>query len=320
MLILTRADVERVLDMPACIAAVREGLMALDDGAITPFPRHQLRASPGAALMGLMPAAAAAPDPLWALKAVWVAPGNRARGLDSHQGFVVLADGETGVPQALVEASAITALRTAAASAVATQALARPDVRRIAILGGGTQARSHAAAMRALHPQADLVLWSRSGADALARQTGAAPAGSVQAAVAGADVVCTVTASPDPILDLAWLAPGTHVNAVGASRPDARELDSDLVAAAEFFVDSRAQAEVECGEYLIPLREGRIGPDHIRAELGTVLRGRHPGRSSPAALTVFKSLGIAAEDIAAARAAVERARALGLGRTVDWGA
>jgi ornithine cyclodeaminase len=277
-----------------------------------------LRAGPGDALMGLMPVAAGGDAPLWALKAVLVARENPARGLDSHQGVVLLCDGQTGRPQALVDATAITALRTAAASAVATQALARPDVRRVAILGGGTQARSHVAAMRMACPGARIVLWSRAGAGALAAALGVEPAATARAALAGADVVCTVTASDRPILDPLWLAEGAHVNAVGASRPDARELGSDLIAAAELFVDSRAQAELECGEYLIPLREGRIGPGHVRAELGAVLRGRHPGRSGPGALTVFKSLGIAAEDLAAAQAAVARARSLGLGTVIDW--
>lgn len=324
MLVLTRRDVERALDMPTCIDAVRQGLIALDEGSVTAFPRHQLRAADGGALMGLMPVATggdaggAADKAIWALKAVWVAHGNRARGLDSHQGFVVLSDGETGVPEALVEAGALTALRTAAASAVATMALARPGIKRIAILGGGAQARSHAAAMRAICPGASLALWSRNGAAALATEIGAEQAGTAREAVAGADVVCTVTASRDPILGLEWLAPGAHVNAVGASQPGARELGSDLVAASEFFVDSLAQAEVECGEYLIALREGAIMPGHVRAEIGAVLTGRHGGRSGPEALTVFKSLGLAIEDLAAARAAVERAREKGLCTTIDW--
>lgn len=321
MLILNHGAVMRALSPTDCIDAVATGLREHAADEQTLFPRHQLRAGPDDALLGLMPVASRRPERLWGLKAVLVAAGNRARGLDSHQGAILLHDAETGVPLALVDATAITALRTAAASAVATAVLARPGARRVAILGGGTQARSHVAAIRLVVPDAEIRLWARSDEHAvrLARELDIEPVPDPRTAVFGADVVCTVTASSEPIVERAWLAPGVHVNAVGASRLDAREIDSETIGAAEFFVDSRAQAEVECGEYLIPLAEGRITPDHIRAELGAVLIGRHPGRGSETALTVFKSLGIAVEDLAAAARAVERARAAGLGQTVEWG-
>jgi ornithine cyclodeaminase/alanine dehydrogenase-like protein (mu-crystallin family) len=320
VLILDRAAVEASLTMAACIEAVDEALRALALGKVEPFPRVQLRPAAGGPLMGLMPVRAGGPRPYWCTKVVAVASGNRARGLDAHQGAILLLDGETGVPAALVDATAITAIRTAAASAVASRALAVPDGRRIAILGTGRQARSHVEAMRTILPDAQIVIWGRDrGAVAtLAEASGAEPAEDPRAAVAGADIVCTVTASRTPILERAWLKPGCHVNAVGASAPDAREVGTDLVADCEFFVDSRAQALVECGEVLIPLAEGAIGTETIRAEIGEVLAGLRPGRSGSTAITVFKSLGIAAEDLAASLAAIDAACANGTARTVAW--
>jgi ornithine cyclodeaminase len=268
--------------------------------------------------MGLMPVAQVAGDPAWALKAVTVAKANRARGLDTHQGVMLLFDGLTGLPQAVIDASAITALRTAATSAVATLALARPDVSRVAILGAGTQARAHLEALRLLLPDAEFTLWSRFGAGSLAEEMGARACADIATALRDADVICTATAADKPLIDPAWLMPGAHINAVGASRPDARELGSDLIAQAELFTDSRLQAATECGEYLLPLAEKRITADHLLAELGEVLAGLHPGRSGREALTVFKSLGTATQDLAAAKLLLRKARSLGEGRSIDW--
>lgn len=319
MLILNRAAVEAALTMEACIAAVEAAMRGLALGEAQPFARTQIRSADGTR-MGLMPARAEEPRALWAVKAVVHAPGNPARGLDAHQGAVLVQDGETGVPVALLDAGAITATRTAAASAVATRALAAPGARRVAILGTGAQARGHVAAMRAVLPDAEIVLWGRrpAAAAALADELRVAVAESPRAAVRDADVVCTATASPTPILARDWLKPGCHVNAVGASAPDARELGTDVIAACALFVDSRAQALVECGEILIPLAEGAVGPEVIRADLGEVLAGRHPGRPGVSALTVYKSLGLAAQDLAASLAALDGAVARGLGCRIDW--
>lgn len=317
MLILTAAEVGAVLDPARAFAAVRACFADLAAERIAAFPRHQLSAGPGRALMGLMPVTGMALDAPWAVKIVLINPANRARGLDSHQGLVLLANGQTGVPEALLDASALTALRTAAASAVATDALARPNPARIAILGGGTQARSHVAALARLYPGAEIVLWSRRGAGALAEELSISAATDLARAVHGADVICTVTGAATPLLGLGDVAPGTHVNAVGASRADRREIAADLIAAAEVFVDSRSQAEVECGEILLARRERAIGPDHAVTELAEVVAHRHPGRSGAEAITLFKSLGIAAEDLATAMAAVCRARELNIGTTLD---
>lgn len=320
MLILDGMDVRAALTMEEGIGAVREALRAFARGECEQFPRFQLKPAADGPLMGLMPAFQESDAPIWCLKDVLVASGNRARGLDSHQGVILLHDGTTGEPLAVVDATAITAVRTAATSAVATLALAPPDVRRVTILGSGTQARAHIDAMRLAVPQAEIVLWARSPGQAgqLAEATECRLAPTIEDAVVDADIICTVTGAREPLLRRDWLKAGCHINAVGASSPQARELGTDIVASAEVFVDSRAQTMVECGELLLPMREGAIGEDHIRGEIGEVLVGARPGRSSADALTVFKSLGMAVEDLAAAVCALRNAKAMGIGQQIRW--
>jgi ornithine cyclodeaminase/alanine dehydrogenase-like protein (mu-crystallin family) len=306
VLVLSAAEVEALLTMDDCIEAMTEVLASLARGELHQPLRFVVR-SPGAStLFGLMPAYRGGPAPAYALKEIVIAPGNPARGLDSHQGAVLLHDGTTGELRAVLNASPITAIRTAAVSAVATRALARPGSRTVAILGTGVQGRAHEAAMRAVLDEPEIRLWSRSRG------------GSAEEAVRGADVVCTCTTSPEPVLRREWLAPGAHVNAVGSSIPTSRELDSATIAAAALFVDRRESTENESGDYLTPLREGAIGPGHIRAELGEVLAGLHPGRGADDELTVFKSLGLAVEDLAAAELVVRRARERGAGTEVEF--
>jgi ornithine cyclodeaminase len=270
--------------------------------------------------LGLMPAHRAGAEPVISLKEVVVAPGNSARGLDPHQGAVLLHDGTTGQLVAVLNASPITEIRTAAVSAVATRLLARPRSRQVAILGSGVQGRSHAVAMREVLPEAELRVWSRDPvhAEALALEAHGLACASVAEALDGADVVCTCTASPEPIVALGDLAPGAHVNAVGSSGTWARELEADVVAGASLFVDRRESTVNESGDYLGAVAERGIGPEHILAELGELLVGAHPGRRSDEELTVFKSLGLAAEDLAAAALCVEVARERGLGVEVAF--
>ena len=231
-----------------------------------------------------------------------IAPENPARGLDAHQGAVLLHDGETGELRALLNASPVTEIRTAAVSAVATRALARPDARVVAILGGGVQARSHDEAMRAVLDGAEIRRWSRGDG------------GTPEDVLRGADVVCTCTSAREPILQRDWLAAGTHVNAVGASLPTVRELDTDTMAAASLFVDRRESTLNESGDLLL----AGLGEHHIRAEVGEVLIGAHPGRADEDELTVFKSLGLAVEDLAAAELIVRKAREQGIGTEVQF--
>jgi ornithine cyclodeaminase/alanine dehydrogenase-like protein (mu-crystallin family) len=319
VLVMSDADVREVLDMESCIAAMEDALAALARGELT-MPLRLVVRPPGEQLLGLMPAHRGGDDPLFSLKEIVIAPANGARGLDPHQGAVLLHDGVTGVLQAVLNASAITEIRTAAVSAVATKLLARPGARRVAILGAGVQARSHAHAMRTIIDDPELRVWSRTPAhaEALALESHGVVCDTVEEALTGAEVVCTCTAAREPIVRRSWLAPGTHVNAVGSSAPTARELESDVVAQAAFFVDRRESTVNESGDYLRAVEETGIGLKHIRGELGELLVGARPGRRDDEELTVFKSLGLAVEDLAAAALCVGRARERGVGVEVPF--
>jgi ornithine cyclodeaminase/alanine dehydrogenase-like protein (mu-crystallin family) len=302
LLILDEHQVRSLLTMGECIEAMEEVLRSLARGELHQPLRPVTRPEGSDTLLGLMPAYRGGDRPAWSLKEIVIAPGNPARGLDAHQGAVLLHDGETGELRALLNASAITEIRTAAVSAVATRALARPGSRVVAILGGGVQARSHAEAMRSVLPDAEIRTW--------ARRDGGTP----EQVLRGADVVCTCTSAREPILRREWLAPGVHVNAVGSSVPSARELDTDTVAAATLVVDRRESALNEAGDLLL----AGFGDERIAAELGEVLAGRHPGRKDAEELTVFKSLGLGVEDLAAAELVVRKAREQGVGTEVEF--
>jgi ornithine cyclodeaminase/alanine dehydrogenase-like protein (mu-crystallin family) len=303
ILVLSDADVRALLPMGECIDAMDEVLRALARDELHQPLRFITRPPDAESLMGFMPAHRGGERPVWSLKEIVITPDNpAARSLDAHQGGVLLHDGETGELRALLNASAITEIRTAAVSAVATRALARPAARVVAIVGAGVQARSHAEAMRAVLPAAEILGWSRRDG------------GTAEEVVRGADVVCTCTSSREPVLRREWLAPGAHVNAVGSSVPTARELDADTVAASRLFVDRRESAVNEAGDLL---RAG-FGEEEIAAELGEVLIGTHPGRSAADELTVFKSLGLAVEDLAAAELVVRKARDQGVGTEVEF--
>ena len=328
VLVLSHRDVLAALTPESCAAAMAAVLTAHASGE-TYMPLRSVMVPPGAAgFMGLMPGwrreqqgAAAA----FAVKAVCIMPGNPARGLDAHQGLVTLFDGETGVPTAILDAAAITEIRTAAVTAVATSVLARQDARTLAILGAGTQARAHLRALTGTvrFGQVRVYAPTEAHARAVAAQAGDAGAAvrvapSAEEAVRQADVVVTATSSREPVLRRAWLAPGAHVNAVGASSPQARELDTATVAASALFCDSRESLRNEAGEFRLAIQEGLIaGEEHVRAELGEVLAGTAAGRRDDGELTLFRSLGLAIEDLAAAESAAEAARAHGLGTEVE---
>ena len=319
VLILSDDDVRQVLDMESCIDAMAEVLASLARGELHQPLRFVVR-PPADQLLGLMPAWRGGDAPVFSLKEIVISPGNSARGLDPHQGAVLLHDGVTGRLRAILNASPITEIRTAAVSAVATRALARPDARTVAILGSGVQGRSHAAAMRAVLPDADLRVWSRTPEHAvgLALACHGRACASAEEALDSADVVCTTTSSPEPVVERAWLAAGAHVNAVGSSVPWARELDVATVVEASLFVDRRESTVNESGDYLAAVEEAGVGPDHIRAELGEVLAGLHAGRTGDEELTLFKSLGLAVEDLAAAELCLARATLRGVGTEVDF--
>lgn len=319
MLVLTEADVRVALDMPSCIEAMEDVLAGLTRGELS-MPLRTVVKPPGRAAFGLMPAHRTGESPLFSLKEIVVVPHNSERGLDPHQGAVLLHDGTTGQLLAVLNASPITEIRTAAVSGVATKLLAPPGSKEVAIVGAGIQGRSHAIAMRAVLPDAELRIWSRNPAhaEALALEAHGLPCATLADALDGADVVCTCTAAREAFVPRDLLARGAHVNAVGASLQAAGELEPDVIAAATLFADRRESVVNEAGDFKQAAERFGLGPEHIKAELGELLIGLHPGRTSPEELTVFRSLGLAVEDLAAAEVAVRRARELGLGIEVEF--
>ena len=311
--ILDEHDVRQLLPMDECITVMADALASLARGEVHNPLRFVVRPPGEASLMGLMPAHRGGDSKLWGLKTVAIFPGNSALGLDSHQGFVALFDGETGATRALLNAGAITAVRTAAVSGVATRLLARPEASTLAIIGAGIQARSHLEAMRAVRDFERVVVFSRTPG----KLEGIEDAPSAEEAVRDADVICTTTNAAEPILDRAWLKDGVHINAVGSSIPTTRELDTATMRDAALFVDRRESTINEAGDFLFPQREGAIGPEHIRAEIGELLIGAGEGRRSPDEITVFKSLGLAVEDLAAADHVLRRAEAEDVGSVVS---
>ncbi len=325
-LILSQREIRELLPMEACIELVADALAELARGEAQNPLRRGLRLSDGRSLLGTMPGELGSPRAI-GLKAIAVFPGNHGTPWDAHQGVVVLFDAENGRPEAILEASEITAIRTAAASGVATRALAREDARDLALIGAGVQARTHLAAMLAVRRVQRVRVFCRDPGrrEQFARRESARhgveiePAASARAAVLEADLVCTTTFAREPVLLGEWLSPGAHVNAVGACMPKARELDSFAVARSSLFVDRRESALNEAGDFLLAREEGAVGDDHILGELGDVLLGRVPGRRSPDEITLFESLGLAVEDLAAARYVVQEARARGVGTAVELG-
>jgi len=327
VLVLNGEEVTRLLPMPECIKVMRDALAALARGeALVPL-RTVMRVPGVGGFLGLMPGYISplkGQEGALGLKAVSVFPGNANRGIDTHQGAVLLFEADTGRLSALMDGAAITAIRTAAVSGVATDLLARRDATELAILGAGVQARTHMEAIAAVRPLRRARIWSRNPdrAAGLASElrshyefpVEAVP--SAEAAVREADIVATVTASAEPILQRAWLKEGVHINAVGSSIPTSREIDTATMAAARLFVDRRESALAEAGDLLIAMREDAITGDHVQAELGEVIVGKNPGRRSPRELTLFKSLGLAVEDVASAAYIVRRARETRTGQTV----
>jgi ornithine cyclodeaminase/alanine dehydrogenase-like protein (mu-crystallin family) len=328
LLVLSGPDIRRLLGYPDCVAAMRSGLSALAAGQAEQPLRAVIRPRAAPGLIAVMPAHLAGDTGpgAYGLKAIVITPGNPAGGLDAHQGVVLVSDGNTGVPLAVLNASALTEIRTAAVSVLATDLLARPGAGDLAVIGTGVQARAH---IRAFSQTRELRRIRVAGRDAgraaafaarlqpeIAVPVTACP--TAAAAVDGADIIVTATSSAQPVLRREWIAAGAHVNAVGSCLPTARELDGATVAAAGLFCDSRAGLTSEAGDYLLAVADGSAGPEVIRGELGEVLAGTVPGRAGAGQITVFESLGLAVEDLAAALRACELAAAAGAGQTVDF--
>jgi ornithine cyclodeaminase/alanine dehydrogenase-like protein (mu-crystallin family) len=306
MRFIDREEVARRLTYEMCIPLVRDAMIAFSKGETRQLLRSIIPLADGR-MFGVMPGAMGGHAPFGA-KLISVFPENFARGIQSHQGLVILFEPETGAAVCVVHAGEITAIRTAAASAVATEALARPDARRLAILGYGEQATTHARAISKVRDLKSISIWGRSPerARALAERLQAelglpvAAAETVEEAVAAADIVCTVTSASEPILKGSWVRPGTHLNLVGSSHAGPVEVDSDLVVRSRFIVDSREGVLNQGAEFLRAKAAGLIGDDHIMAEIGQVLSGEVEGRRSIEEITVYKSLGHIVQDLASA--------------------
>lgn len=326
VLILNFAEVEQLLPMNECITVMEEAFTALARDEFHQPLRTITKPPNVKGVMALMPTFRAGENPLFGLKAICVFPGNAEIGKDAHQGGVILFDGANGEPLAIVNASAITAIRTAAVSGLATRLLAREDAGDLAILGAGVQARTHLAAMSCVRKLRRIRVAARRFESAqrfAAEMQTQAPCQieaveSNEAAVRGADIIVTVTTTREPVVTREWISPGAHINAVGTYSFNAREIDTATMKAATLFVDRRESALNEAGDYLIAAKEGAIGPEHIRAELAEVVTRDHPGRTSPEEITIFKSLGLAIEDLAAANYCLRQARQENRGTWVEF--
>jgi ornithine cyclodeaminase len=331
-LLVSHREVAGLLPMRECIDAMADAFRALAIGEAR-LPLRQVIPLPGSPnLFALMPGHIGVNSrekhrASIGAKVITVFPGNDATPLDSHLGVVLLFEADMGQLLAIIDASSVTAIRTAAVSGVATKLLSNPDAGDLAILGAGVQAMTHLEAMKTVRTLRRVRVWSRTAARCerfieKAKQKFGIPIEQMrtaEACVEGADLICTVTASREPVLQGAWISPGTHINAVGAALPTARELDSAAVARSRVYVDRRESALAEAGDILIPMSEGAFPADHIRGELGGVLMGAEPGRDSPQDVTLFKSLGLAIEDLAAARLIYDKGVALGTGVWVSLG-
>jgi len=317
MLVIDAPTVRRLLPMSTCIAVVRAAMLGLSSGQ-TRQPLRQIVGLAGGRLLGSMPGALFESG-FFGAKLISVDHTNRSRGKPSHQGGILLFEPDGGAPVALIHAGEITAIRTAAASAVATDALARPDARRLAVLGYGEQALAHARAIPLVRRIEQVGVWGRDPAQAadFARRLRAEglPAqsfGDAASCVADADIICTTTSASDPILFAGDVGDGAHINLVGSSLLGPREIDDALVARARFFCDSRPSALAQAAEFDHARRAGVIDEPHLLGEIGEVLAAQVTGRSRANDLTIYKSLGHVVQDLASACFVFEAARAQGL--------
>ena len=326
VLIADQQLVTALLPMEEAVAVMRRAVVELAEGdALLPL-RSMLVLPGGDRVLGLMPSYLGTSRAL-GVKVVAAFPENFGSDYDTHQGVVLLFDTDRGLLRAIVDATSVTAIRTAAVSAVATDLLARPDAGDLALIGAGTQAHTHLQAMQAVRPLRRVRVYSVPAESAVAfadresRLTGlrVEVAETARQAVAGADLVCTITTATEPVVLGDWLSPGAHVNAVGAYTPTTRELDTGAVARSRLYADSRESLVNEAGEFLLARGEGAIDDGHVVGELGEVLLGKAPGRSSPEEITLFKSLGLAIEDLAAARHIYDVAIERGVGAWVEIG-
>lgn len=325
MIVLTHDDVAALLPMTEAIEVVAQAMKGVSDRTAE-LPLRSAVPVGGNNRMGVMPGAIADPA-CYGVKLVSLFPDNPARGLSSHRGAIVLFEAETGGAVAMMDASLLTAIRTAAASAVATRALARQDAGSLALIGYGEQAEHHLHAMLAVRPVTRVIVAGRSAEKAAGFAERAAAhypgvaftSGSdLRAAVESADIVCTVTAAPTPIVMGDWVRPGAHVNIVGSSIPSMREVDDRMVERGAIWVDYLPSTLAQAGEIVGMIAAGKLTEGDLMGEIGAVLQGHIAGRSDPGQITIYRSLGVAAQDLAAAHHVLERARATGRGQSVSF--
>ncbi len=324
-LLISRQDVDSVLTMDACLAAVETAFAELARGnadmpqrAVIRVPEH------GGVFLG-MPAHIGGDEEVLGLKVVTVYPGNPAKGLPTIYGTLLLCDPTTGETVAIMDAGYLTAVRTGAASGVATKHLAREDARICTIFGAGGQARKQIEAVHLVRPLERVYVLDPVDVmrDAFVEDMGALlgvpveATDDVESAVKAADIVVTASSSHDPVFDGDWLRPGTHVNNIGSHSPDARELDTRTILRSKFVADLKEANLAEAGDILIPIAEGAVTEGHIFASLGEIVIGAKPGRESDEEITVFKSCGLAVQDVSSARVVYEAAKAAGVGQQVD---
>ncbi len=326
VLIINQSEVLELLPMAECIEIMEDALKSLARGNVILPLRPIMWLPERVGALGLMPGYMGDIQSM-GVKVITIFPGNEGTEFDTHLGAVLLFGTKHGELKGIMDASEITGIRTAAVSGVATRLLAREDAGDLAILGSGVQARSHLEAMMAVRKIRRVRVWSRNleharrFAEQESRRRGVQveSVASAQEAVAGADLICTTTASREPVLCGDWIAAGVHINAVGSSVPVTRELDTAAVVKARLFVDRRESTLNEAGDFLIPKQEGAIGDDHIRGEVGEVLIGKAKGRQSPDEITLFKSLGLAVEDVASANHIYDKAVEKNRGTWVELG-
>lgn len=310
MKIIEKEQVREVLQPEACIELMKEALAGLEEGRYAQ-PARLINVMPNTAKFGFMPAYL---GDYFGAKVISAYAPNMGTEYSSHIGYVMLFESRHSTVAGLVEAGSITEIRTGAVSAAATELLARPDARTLACIGAGAQARSHLAAIRTVRNIESVTVYDVVPAAAKRYQTEmearfgipVTVCASVAEAVKDADIICTVSPSKDPFLFASIVKPGTHINAVGTFTPTTREVGSDLVAAARLYSDQTEATRRESGEYLIPLKEGLIGEDHIIGSIGEALTGTAPGRTDDKQITIFDALGLAIEDVACARFVYEK--------------
>lgn len=318
--LINAAAVRRLLPMGECIARMKDAFRAEAEGRTAQPIRAMVRADHGRGTLAWMPGAITGPDWL-GIKVLTIFPGNFGTALASHQGLMLLFDHADGRPAAIIDAREITAIRTAAATAAATDLLARPDARSLAIFGYGEQAETHLAAIRAVRAIDEALVWGRDPAKARAfaeRHGPGVRAVATPEEAAGADILCLTTAASEPYFEGRWLRPGQHLNAVGSSVATTSEVDPETVARARVYVDFAESAAALAGDLRLAREAGAIGADHVVGSVGEALVGHVPGRTGPDEITFFKSLGMVAEDLVAADHILRRAEAEGVGTVAEW--